>query len=104
MLMPGQHPIQIRQATAGNLPLVRVLFQEYETSIDTQYCFQSFEAELADLPGYYALPGCPLIARSGETAAGCIALRRLDDKSGEVRRFFVREHYRGAGLGAELMT
>tara|TARA_B110000116_G_scaffold254637_1_gene252336 strand:- start:26 stop:523 length:498 start_codon:yes stop_codon:yes gene_type:complete len=104
MFMPGQHPIQIRQATTGDLPLVRVLFREYETSIDTQCCFQSFEAELADLPGYYAPPGCLLIARSGEAAAGCIALRRLDDKSGEVKRFFVREHYQGAGLGAELMT
>ena len=105
MLMPDQHPIQIRHATAGDLPLVRALFREYEASIDAQYCFQSFEAELADLPGYYAAPGgCLLIARSGETAAGCVALRRLDDKSGEVKRFFVREHYQGAGLGAELMT
>ncbi|MGE4635518.1 MAG: GNAT family N-acetyltransferase [Arenicellales bacterium] len=103
--MPDQHPIQIRQATAGDLPLVRALFREYEASIDAQYCFQSFEVELADLPGYYAAPGgCLLIARSGETAAGCVALRRLDDKSGEVKRFFVREHYQGAGLGAELMT
>ena len=104
MFMPDQHPIQIRQATTGDLPLVRVLFREYETSIDTQCCFQSFEAELADLPGYYALPGCLLIAHSGETTAGCIALRRLNDKSGEVKRFFVRKHYQGAGLGAELMT
>ena len=105
MLMPDQHPIQIRQATASDLPLVRALFREYEASIDAQYCFQSFEAELADLPGYYAAPGgCLLIARSGETAAGCVALRRLEDKSGEVKRFFVREHYQGAGLGAELMT
>ena len=93
MLMPGQHPIQIRQATTGDLPLVRVLFREYETSIDTQCCFQSFEAELADLPGYYALPGCLLIVRSGEATAGCIALRRL-----------VRKDYQGTGLGAELMT
>ena len=105
MLNPGQHPIQIQQATTGDLPLVRALFREYEASIDTQYCFQSFEAELADLPGYYAPPGgCLLIARSGEAAAGCIALRHLDDKSGEVKRFFVREHYQGVGLGAELMT
>lgn len=105
MLIFGQHPIQIRQATAGDLPLVRALFREYQASIDAQCCFQSFEAELADLPGSYALPGgCLLIARSGEAAAGCIALRHLDDKSGEVKRFFVREHYQGVGLGAELMT
>jgi N-acetylglutamate synthase-like GNAT family acetyltransferase len=105
MLMPGQHPIQIRQATAGDLPRVRTLFREYEASIDVPYCFQSFEAELADLPGYYASPGgCLLIACSGEAAAGCVALRRLNDKSGEVKRFFVREPYQGAGLGAELMA
>ena len=105
MLMPGQHPIQIRQATAGDLPRLRTLFREYEASIDSLYCFQSFEAELADLPGYYASPGgCLLIACSGEAAAGCVALRRLNDKSGEVKRFFVREPYQGVGLGAELMA
>jgi N-acetylglutamate synthase-like GNAT family acetyltransferase len=103
MLMPDKLPIQIRQATAGDLPLVHALFREYEASIHVQYCFQSFEAELADLPGYYTPPGCLLIACSGEAAAGCVALRRLSDKSGEVKRFFVREHYQGAGLGAELM-
>lgn len=78
----------------------RALFVEYQTAMGIDLCFQSFDAELAGLPGAYALPtGRLLLARSDGEIAGCIALRRLDDETCEMKRLFVRPQFRGSGAG-----
>jgi len=80
-----------------------VLFQEYSSLVAEALCFQNFDAELAALPGEYAPPGgVLLIARDGDAAAGCVALRRIDAETGEMKRMYVRERYRGGGLGRRL--
>src|SRR5512147_1989905 len=79
------------------------LFREYAGLVSEALCFQNFDEELALLPGEYAPPGgVLLIAREGETAAGCVALRRIDAATGEMKRMYVRERYRGSGLGRRL--
>ena len=90
-------------ATAQDLEDIRVLFGEYSALVAEALCFQNFDQELEALPGKYAPPdGALLIARDGNAAAGCVALRRLDDGSGEMKRMYVREAYRGSGLGRRL--
>ena len=80
-----------------------MLFGEYAVLVAEALCFQNFDAELAALPGEYAPPGgVLLIARDGDAPAGCVALRRLDAGSGEMKRMYVREAYRGSGLGRRL--
>jgi putative acetyltransferase len=98
--------------TAQDLEDVRILFGEYSGLVAEALCFQNFDQELEALPGQYAPPGgALLIARdadaaaqsgTGGDAAGCVALRRLDDGTGEMKRMFVREAYRGSGLGRRL--
>ncbi|MDO9132243.1 MAG: GNAT family N-acetyltransferase, partial [Hydrogenophaga sp.] len=39
-----------------DLDTVRSLFLDYQTDMGIDLCFQGFEAELANLPGEYALP------------------------------------------------
>ena len=79
------------------------MFREYAGLVAEALCFQDFDQELAALPGEYAPPGgVLLIARNAEAAAGCVALRRLDAGSGEMKRMYVREAYRGSGLGRRL--
>ncbi|HEX8195615.1 MAG TPA: GNAT family N-acetyltransferase [Pyrinomonadaceae bacterium] len=96
--------MQIVQAeTAGDIEQARVLFREYESWLGVDLCFQQFEDELENLPGKYAAPeGRLLLARSGEALAGCAALRKIDAKTCEMKRLFVRETFRGSGLGKQL--
>jgi GNAT superfamily N-acetyltransferase len=80
-----------------------VLFREYSQLVAEALCFQNFDEELAALPGDYAPPGgILLIARDSGTPAGCVALRRIDAGTGEMKRMYVRERYRGSGLGRRL--
>jgi GNAT superfamily N-acetyltransferase len=98
--------------TAQDLADVRGLFGEYAGLVAEALCFQNFGEELATLPGAYAPPGgVLLIARNGTPAArsgaggdaaGCVALRRIDLATGEMKRMYVREPYRGSGLGRRL--
>jgi len=82
---------------------IRALFGEYAALVAEALCFQNFDRELGTLPGEYAPPGgVLLIARDGDAPAGCVALRRLDAATGEMKRMYVRERYRGGGLGRSL--
>ena len=82
----------------------RMLCREYEAWLVMDLCFQGFEAELAELPGKFAMPNGRLyLAYSDEKLAGCIALRKLDDGICEMKRLFVREGFRGERIGIQLI-
>jgi len=101
------HGIVIRDARERDeIGIVRAMFEEYAASLDVDLCFQHFDEELAQLPGYYAPPcGCVLLAETSEGIAGCVALRPLstnDGDIGEVKRLYVRPVARGSGAGRAL--
>ncbi len=94
-LAQAQSPTQIAQ--------VRELFLEYAKSLNFSLCFQSFDQELASLPGDYAPPdGCLLLAEYNGSLAGCVALHRLDAETCEMKRLYLRSAFRGKGLGRAL--
>lgn len=71
--------------------------------IDAYFDAPAFEEELATLPGDYARPdGALLLASDEGTAAGCVALRRLDAASCEMKRMFVYARFHGKGIGRAL--
>jgi putative acetyltransferase len=83
---------------------VRELFLEYADTLGFSLCFQSFERELAHLPGAYAPPsGSLLLATLEDTAAGCVALHAIAAQIAEVKRLYVRPRFRGQGLGKILV-
>jgi len=103
-------------ASTAELDQARDLFRAFVTwhrqrhladqsLIDRYFGTTGFERELAGLPGPYAPPaGRLLLAGSGDTAVGCAALRRIDDRSCEMKRMFVTPGAQGRGAGRALGT
>jgi ribosomal protein S18 acetylase RimI-like enzyme len=67
---------------------------------------QHYDEELRNLRGKYGEPAGRLYLALDESgaAAGCVALRRLDDERCELKRLYVRPAYRGRGLGSLLVA
>ncbi len=84
----------IRLAQVQDAERVRELLREYAAGLGLDLSFQDFEAELADPLGFYELV---LLADDG-----CVALRRIDDETCEMKRLYVRPAGRGSGLGRRL--
>ena len=94
-LVQADSPDQIAQA--------RELFLEYAQSLGFSLCFQSFDKELAGLPGDYAPPaGRLLLAEFEGQLAGCVALHPLEDAICEMKRLYLRPQFRGRKLGRTL--
>ena len=86
------------------LDATRELFTEYAQALGIDLCFQHFDAELAGLPGDYALPqGALLLAFVDGELAGCGGFRPLPDvdyaNACEMKRLYVRRAFRRFGLG-----
>jgi putative acetyltransferase len=96
--------LELIEATCGeDLERVRELFAEYARELPFDLSFQDFEAELAGLPGRYAAPsGQIVLARCGDAAVGCVALRQIGDGLCEMKRLFVQPAFRGQGIGRAL--
>ena len=90
--------------SAKQIEEARSLFREYEAWLGMSLCFQSFEEEVAGLPGKYAPPiGRLYVAYVDGEPAGCIALRKLETGICEMKRLFLRDSARGRGIGVRLI-
>ncbi len=92
---------------AEALDATRAIFSEYASQLGVDLCFQSFDSELANLPGDYDEPrGALLLALVDGQIAGCCAMRPLDTvdyaNAAEMKRLYVRKAFRGFGLGRQL--
>lgn len=103
--------IPIAELTAAVHPqeieTLRGLIREYASGLGVDLCFQDIDHELATLPGEYAAPrGALILATIDGKPAGCVAVRPLDSadypNAAEMKRLYVRDRYRGSGLGREL--
>jgi putative acetyltransferase len=96
--------MRICQATtAESIARSRELFEEYAGWLGIDLSYQGFAAELAGLPGAYGPPrGRLLLALADGEAAGCVALRPLEDTICEMKRLYVRPDFRAQGVGRRL--
>jgi len=89
--------------TTAHINTARRLFREYENFLGVDLCFQDFENELTELPGKYAPPqGALLFALVDEIVAGCVAVRKFETNICEMKRLYIRPHYRGNKIGRML--
>ncbi|MFZ2148083.1 MAG: GNAT family N-acetyltransferase [Sedimentisphaerales bacterium] len=96
--------LEILQAESGeNLERVCTLFGEYADKLDFDLDFQDFEEELTNLPGDYVRPrGCLLLAVYKGQPVGCVGLKKLSEDVCEMKRLYVKERFRGLGIGRAL--
>ena len=103
----------VQAASLAHIETTRDLFNQYAASLNFNLCFQSFEQELASLPGDYAPPdGRLLLALWEGEPAGCGALHKFvagksaaqqtDDAICEMKRLYVKPETRGHGIGLAL--
>jgi GNAT superfamily N-acetyltransferase len=89
--------------TPEQIERVRQLFREYADGTGACECFEGFGKEIAGLPGPYSPPtGQLLLAQLEGQSAGCVALRKLDNDTCEMKRLYVRPDARGRHLGRQL--
>ena len=92
--------------TQDDMKVSAALFKAYAESIGIDLSYQSFDSELASLPGQYAPPrGELLLARDGNNVAiGCVAIRpQSQPYCCEMKRLYVGPDGRGLGIGKALM-
>jgi ribosomal protein S18 acetylase RimI-like enzyme len=84
---------------AADMRLVREMLEEYGRATNVDLSFQDFDHELATLPYEY---DPILIAWDDDAPAGCVALRRIDATTCEMKRLYVRPSFRGKDIGRAL--
>jgi ribosomal protein S18 acetylase RimI-like enzyme len=95
----------IQAESAAQIEEARRLFIEYSEWLGLDLCFQNFEQELKELPGSYAPPsGRLFLAVFDERIAGCIGLRKLDDRTCEMKRLYIRPEFRGHAIGRAMAS
>jgi len=101
----------IKTDSTEEIAAVQELMREYLNwafaqgpDADTIPTFHEWEQELTALPGVYAPPkGQLFLAMFDNQPAGIVALKPVEEKIGELKRFYVRPTFRGHKIGAHLV-
>lgn len=90
---------------------IRALFCEYtalliagDGTFKEYLAVQNYDEEISHLSSKYGLPGGRLyIAFYDGEAAGCVGLRKIDEKNCELKRLYVKPAFRGKHIGNTLI-
>jgi putative acetyltransferase len=81
-----------------------ILFQEYAVWLNIDLSFQKFDKELLQLKEMYGFPnGAIFLSKENSFFTGCVAIRKIDSDTAELKRMFIREDYRGRGIASTLL-
>jgi GNAT superfamily N-acetyltransferase len=102
--MSVQTTIVTAEDTRG-VSLVRDLFDEYAAWLAPFVDHHTIRGEIETLPAPFVAPrGILLLAADEGVACGCVGLKPHTETSCEVKRLYVRESCRSAGLGRALLV
>jgi N-acetylglutamate synthase-like GNAT family acetyltransferase len=95
----------VTAANAEQFEQARRLFKEYADGLDVDLCFQHFDEELENVETIYSAPtGSLLLAFCDERIAGCVALRKLEAETCEMKRLYVKPEFQSFGIGKKLVV
>jgi len=98
-----------------DVEVAKTLFAEFDSFLKKQLVeyqkfpwaikyWQNLDKEVKGLPGNYAFPkGCILIANYKNNTAGCVGLLAESSEVSIMKRLYVREEFRGLGIGKSLV-
>jgi GNAT superfamily N-acetyltransferase len=101
--------------TDKDIETAKMLFAEFDSFLKKQLVeyqkfpwaikyWQNLGEEVNGLPGKYAKPhGCILIANYKNKPSGCVGLLRESSEVSIMKRLYVREGFRGLGIGKSLV-
>ncbi len=101
--------------TGEDIEISQTLFAEFDKFLKEQLVeyqkfpwaikyWQNLDKEVNGLPGKYAdSGGCILIANYKNKHAGCVGLLEESSEVGIMKRLYVREEFRGLGIGKSLV-
>jgi len=94
----------VEKLAASDVEGAKELIREYLRWIAVDLSFQGVDNELAGFPAAYAEPeGSFFLARARGEIAGCVGMKKLGDGICEMKRLFVRDRFKGEGIGAALV-
>lgn len=80
------------------------LILEYIKWLNTDLSFQNIDDELNNFPEKYQEPnGDFIIAKDNEDVIGCVGIRKIEKNVCEMKRLFVKDNYKGKGIGKKLV-
>jgi ribosomal protein S18 acetylase RimI-like enzyme len=79
------------------------LILEYIKWLNQSSSFQSVSEELNKSPENDGTDKIFIVAIEGNNIIGSIGLKKLDDKTCEMKRLFVDDKYKGRGIGEDLV-
>ncbi|MBX2896441.1 MAG: GNAT family N-acetyltransferase [Cyclobacteriaceae bacterium] len=97
--------ITITTATSEqDFELAKKLMKEYAADIGVDLSFQDFETELKNVATRYTEPdGTFVIAYHNNQPVGCFGIRKMDSRTCELKRMYLRREARGNGWGEKLL-
>jgi ribosomal protein S18 acetylase RimI-like enzyme len=113
--------VVVRRYEGNDLAAIKSLFTAYHLSLPIDISYQNYEDEFNALPGNYvgdkggalfvaekenSSSGCEAAGSTSreKTVLGCVALRRMDERTCELKRLFVTPQARGLRAGLALVN
>lgn len=99
----GNGPVTVERADIASA-LARSLIEALNSELSARYPEAGACHFRLDADEVSAGRGAFLVAQRGETAIGCGAVRRIEDRVGELKRMYVCPAERGRGVGRAILS
>ncbi|MHA7129313.1 GNAT family N-acetyltransferase [Algoriphagus namhaensis] len=97
--------LTVQATTKEDFELAKKLMKAYATDIGVDLTFQDFESELENASTLYANPeGAFIIAYHDNNPVGCFGIRKIDSKTCELKRMYLKKGSRGLRHGEKLLN